>query len=124
MSPELTTEGSTWGYDERGIWVANGCRAQFEAMDAYRERYDDRHYPQNERREWQQDNYPPDRRVKRITCESMEGRQAYCRVRVRGGQVNLVRQLSRQRCRYGQNWGWNDDGIWVDGGCRAVFEIY
>lgn len=22
-------EGDTWGYDRRGIWVANGCRAQF-----------------------------------------------------------------------------------------------
>jgi hypothetical protein len=23
-------EGSTWGYDERGIWVDRGCRAEFE----------------------------------------------------------------------------------------------
>lgn len=23
-------QGSTWGYDDRGIWVSNGCRAQFD----------------------------------------------------------------------------------------------
>jgi len=25
-------EGSTWGYDERGIWVDRGCRAEFEIL--------------------------------------------------------------------------------------------
>jgi hypothetical protein len=35
-------EGDTWGYDRRGVWVANGCRAEFQlgrsgyaASDAY-----------------------------------------------------------------------------------------
>ncbi|WP_164281245.1 DUF3011 domain-containing protein, partial [Stenotrophomonas indicatrix] len=23
-------EGQTWGWDRRGIWVSNGCRAQFQ----------------------------------------------------------------------------------------------
>lgn len=117
-------EGSSWGYDQKGIWVTNGCRAQFEVMDAYRERYDDRRYPQDDRRDWQDDHYRPERHVKQITCESWDGRQAYCSVRVRDGQVNIVRQLSKQRCRYGQNWGWNGGGIWVTDGCRAVFEVY
>ncbi len=117
-------EGSTWGYDERGIWVANGCRAQFEVIDSYRDPYDDRRYPQDERRDWHHDNYPPERSVRRITCESVNRRQTYCPARVRGAQVSIVRQLSKQRCQYGQNWGWNGGGIWVDDGCRAVFEIY
>jgi hypothetical protein len=23
-------EGSTWGYDRRGVWVSRGCRAEFQ----------------------------------------------------------------------------------------------
>jgi Protein of unknown function (DUF3011) len=28
-------EGSTWGYDDRGVWVSNGCRAEFQLSSAY-----------------------------------------------------------------------------------------
>ena len=30
ISGSPCTEGSTWGYDSRGIWVDRGCRAEFE----------------------------------------------------------------------------------------------
>lgn len=30
LSESPCQEGSTWGYDERGIWVDRGCRAEFE----------------------------------------------------------------------------------------------
>ena len=26
-------QGSSWGYDSRGVWVSNGCRAQFDLGD-------------------------------------------------------------------------------------------
>ena len=28
-------QGSTWGYDDRGIWVSNGCRAEFQVSSSY-----------------------------------------------------------------------------------------
>ncbi|MDP8979767.1 MAG: DUF3011 domain-containing protein [Acidobacteriota bacterium] len=30
LSGSACTEGATWGYDARGIWVDRGCRAEFE----------------------------------------------------------------------------------------------
>jgi hypothetical protein len=54
-------EGDTWGYDHRGIWVANGCRAEFQvgrsdysASDSYyynsgsSSRYDVDHHQHDE----------------------------------------------------------------------------
>jgi len=37
--------GRTWGYDNRGIWVARGCRAKFQVGNAYARssRYNDRY---------------------------------------------------------------------------------
>jgi hypothetical protein len=31
LSRSACIQGSTWGYDNRGIWVSNGCRANFYA---------------------------------------------------------------------------------------------
>ncbi|MCB1590165.1 MAG: DUF3011 domain-containing protein, partial [Xanthomonadales bacterium] len=45
------------------------------------------------------------------------------RANLRHARVDIQRQLSRTECRYGRNWGWDSRGIWVDGGCRAVFSI-
>lgn len=61
-------------------------------------------------------------RPRHITCESTHNRQQYCRVDTRGG-VQLQRQLSNAACWKNQTWGYDRDGIWVDRGCRAEFEI-
>jgi hypothetical protein len=37
--------------------------------------------------------------------------------------VELYRQLSEARCRYGSSWGYDRKGIWVDKGCRGEFVI-
>ena len=58
----------------------------------------------------------------RIRCESRDSRTSYCNVDTRGG-VRLVHQLSDRRCIRGSNWGANERGIWVTGGCRAEFEL-
>jgi hypothetical protein len=34
----------------------------------------------------------------------------------------MERQLSSQPCEEGRSWGYNERGVWVDRGCRAVFE--
>jgi hypothetical protein len=45
-----------------------------------------------------------------------------CRVDTHDG-VYLVRQRSGSDCIFGRTWGFDREGIWVDRGCRADFEI-
>lgn len=127
LSKSGCDEGQSWGYDDRGIWVSRGCRAQFEVMDNYRDysrdRYDDDRPPRDEydRRMPRDDrNFGP----QHITCESWDNRQTYCQAHLRHAQVEIVKQLSKQRCQQGDNWDWDRGGIWVRGGCRAIFAIY
>lgn len=56
-----------------------------------------------------------------ITCESLDGRERYCGANTRGG-VYLSTQLSSRGCFQGDTWGYDRNGIWVTGGCRAVFQ--
>ncbi|MBS1820881.1 MAG: DUF3011 domain-containing protein [Acidobacteria bacterium] len=35
--------------------------------------------------------------------------------------MQLTRQISGSACIQGQTWGWNNNQIWVDKGCRAEF---
>lgn len=55
-----------------------------------------------------------------ITCGSDNGRERFCPVNTRGG-VWLETQLSASGCYQGDTWGYDRQGVWVSGGCRAVF---
>jgi hypothetical protein len=57
-----------------------------------------------------------------VRCESINSRSNFCRADTRGG-VQIVRQLSRERCVRGRNWEVRRDGIVVDDGCRAEFAL-
>ncbi|HSA93680.1 MAG TPA: DUF3011 domain-containing protein [Terriglobales bacterium] len=57
-----------------------------------------------------------------IRCESGNNERRYCRIDSRGG-VRLSRQLSDARCTQGSTWGYDSEGVWVDNGCRAEFEV-
>ncbi|MCL4837309.1 MAG: DUF3011 domain-containing protein [Thermoanaerobaculia bacterium] len=57
-----------------------------------------------------------------IRCESQKGRRKECSI-PRGARVRLEKQLSDTPCRAGRTWGFNRNEIWVDDGCRAVFEV-
>lgn len=103
-------QGSTWGYDRGGVWVAQGCRAEFEV--------DERHHGG-----WYgggDDGYAGPQSVR---CESSDGRGRRCDLRVWRG-VDLARQLSRAPCLEGQSWGWDRRGIWVNNGCRGEFNVW
>lgn len=109
-------QGRTWGFDRRGIWVTNGCRARFEVggggygRGGYdRGGYNDGYY---------------DRGAQVIRCESHDDRQRFCRVPSGVRQAEIVRRLSDTRCEYNYNWGFRRDGIWVERGCRAEFRVY
>jgi hypothetical protein len=94
-------QGESWGVVRNGIWVGRGCKAEFELGD-------------------RDGGFPPGTRM--LTCESRDRLRRFCGISVERG-VSLVRQLSASRCEYGQSWGWDADGIWVDAGCRAEFAV-
>ncbi|MFK8010723.1 MAG: DUF3011 domain-containing protein [Marinicellaceae bacterium] len=87
---------NNWGYDRDGIWVTNGCRAEFVIEDRYMS-YNDI-----------------------LTCSSRNLKFQSCRADTRGG-VEFIKQISRASCN--GNWGYDRNGIWVDNGCRARFRI-
>jgi hypothetical protein len=97
-------EGVSWGYDQRGIWVDHGCRAEFVAQP-------------NERPDHGGYSGGP---TQSIYCASDNGRRNFCQVDARGG-VQLVKQRSGAACQEGYSWGADEQGIWVDHGCRADF---
>ncbi len=98
----------SWGYDQRGVWVDKGCRADFVIQRVgYRPGVPGR---------------PGPGPVQTITCSSNNGRRAYCAADTRRG-VSLVRQLSGSVCRQKVSWGYDQRGIWVDRGCRAEFQL-
>jgi len=37
--------------------------------------------------------------------------------------ATLLRQLSDTACKEGSTWGWDAQGVWVDGGCRGLFRV-
>lgn len=89
-------QGRTWGFDRSAIWVNHGCRGLFDAGDRFT---------------------PPGERV---TCAG-SGRTE-CPADTRYG-VTLVRRLSQAACTEGSTWGYSDNVVWVDRGCRAEFQI-
>jgi Protein of unknown function (DUF3011) len=107
-SGSACTFGETWGYDQRGVWVDRGCRADFAVG------YTGGGQGGPNWSGWGQ-NY-------NVYCASDDGRRNYCPIYTRGG-VKLARKRSDAACVYGASWGWDNRGIWVDRGCRADFEI-
>ncbi|MDH5833824.1 DUF3011 domain-containing protein [Luteimonas kalidii] len=113
LSRTQCVQGRNWGWDNSGVWVSQGCRAEFVAGRG---------------------GYGPGagpghggpgyggggERV--LRCESKNDRHQRCPVQVRR-DVQLTRQLSERPCVRTQNWGWDRSGVWVDGGCRAEFRV-
>lgn len=106
-------EGRTWGYGRNGIWVSDGCRADFRVVGyggGYDPRYGNQGYGQG---------YGYGSTVR---CESNDGRTKQCAINGRG-RVQLARQLSRAACIEGRTWGSNSVSVWVSQGCRAEFTV-
>jgi hypothetical protein len=119
--------GRTWGYDRRGIWVDRGCRAEFITGTNYRDRgYDrdrDRDRDRGRDRDYDRDRgRDRDRFVQNFYCESGDGKRHYCAEGARG-EVRLIRQRSGSPCILNRTWGRDQNGVWVDRGCRADFEV-
>lgn len=102
LSRSVCVRNQTWGANGRGVWVSQGCRAEFRIGG--RDADDD------------------DRSAQVVRCESPRGARTECRVDVRGG-VRVLRQLSSAPCVAGRSWGHGRGVIWVSRGCRADFVI-
>jgi hypothetical protein len=111
LSDKPCIQGRSWGYDRNGIWVDDGCRATFEYGD--RDRWDDRDRNRGRDRWTEQDEF---------RLESSDGRYKSKNVDTRGG-VRLIRRLSDKPCIQGRSWGYDRNRVWVNHGCRAIFEI-
>jgi Protein of unknown function (DUF3011) len=144
LSTQLSEAGcwrdDTWGYDSTGIWVSNGCRAEFIVGDiqssssdksgaliggliaagvgaalvgALGSRDNDPYY---------HGDGPGFGYGNVVRCDSNNMYRNYCDVgRVRRAEIR--RQFSRAPCQYGRTWGYDRRGLWVDRGCRAEFWV-
>lgn len=106
-SDSACIQGRTWGWDNNGIWVDRGCRAEFTARNGGG---------------WGNGwgNGGNNGSSGTIYCASDDGGRNYCSANTRDG-VRLTRQRSGSACTQGRTWGWDNRGIWVDRGCRAEF---
>ena len=111
LSDAACREYDTWGTDGdgSGIWVREGCRAEFVVSEHHwsRRSGDDHHHGDH---------------GKTFTCKSEH--YAYNHCSVPGGMargVELVRQISKASCERGSNWGEDSRGIWVMNGCEGEF---
>lgn len=109
LSDAPCVQGRSWGYDNSGVWVSNGCRAEFVIGGGQGggPSYPGGGYGQGQT----------------VRCESQDNRMRRCNAGVYRG-VQLQRRLSDSPCVQGSTWGWDRQGIWVDRGCRADFLVY
>ena len=103
ISSASCVQGESWGVDNRGLWVDRGCRAVFVIGGPS---YGGGNNSGNGT----------------VTCESNDGRRKYCGS-ANPNRVSMQRQLSSTACVQGQTWGVDNQGLWVDRGCRAVFDV-
>lgn len=113
-------EGQTWGYNRDGVYVNNGCRAEFDVRTTnYGGGYPGGGYPGGG---YPGGGYPSGGYGQLITCESRDYRPARCAANTQGG-VRIQRVIGGSPCRQNQTWGYDRSGIWVSGGCRAEFVV-
>ena len=103
LSRNACVRGRTWGYNGESIWVDDGCRAEFVVGTGNTDR-------------------TFERLDQVLLCESIDGKPARCLADTSAG-VNLVRLVSDSNCRFGRQWGYDANGIWVREGCRAEFAV-
>lgn len=112
-SESACREGYSWGSDGRGIWVDHGCRADFAVGGGGGRFGQGQGYP---------GSYGNGGQDVLVSCSSDDMHRHYCPVSS-NGRVQLVKQRSDSTCREGYSWGSDRQGIWVDHGCRADFQV-
>lgn len=108
LSRGACIEGRTWGSNGSIVWVDRGCRGVF--VEGGRPGPGPR--PPHGGPDFGSDSF---------TCSSEDGRRNVCRAPF-AGPARLRRQLSSSACIEGQTWGWGNGSVWVNRGCRGIFE--
>jgi len=103
VSKSSCVEGRSWGYDRSGVWVDNGCRAEF-ALG---------------RGDGWNGGGGGGGSGRTVRCDSNDNRYQQCAIHGRG--ATLVRQYSKSPCVEGRSWGVGRGFVWVNNGCRAEF---
>jgi hypothetical protein len=57
-----------------------------------------------------------------IACGSLAGEFAHCSLVDATQRKVKLKQRIEGVCQFGQSWGVDSDGVWVDMGCRAIFK--
>ncbi len=121
LSRSSCHRGRTWGYDNNGVWVDDGCRAVFSVQFKNSGKHPSHHDSHRDRRpnpDWSGGGG----KTPVIECASYNQRRNKCRVKdANPKSAYLKKQLSNSPCVKGQSWGTYRDGVWVDQGCRAQF---
>lgn len=115
LSSTACVRGQTWGADRRGVWVRGGCRAEFELGSGGG-------YGGGPGLPLDRPGYGGGGGAF-VLCESRDNRYRHCPAVIRR-EVRLVRQLSDNLCVHNRSWGYDRNGVWVDRGCRAEFEVH
>jgi len=95
--------GENWGLAERGVWVNPTCDATFRVDGRLRNSED-----------W---SHPAS-----LACESFGEARDFCPADTSRG-VRVEREASDNVCVRNRTWGSDVHGIWVDGGCQALFHL-
>ncbi len=87
--------------------------------------YDPNYPPPQDQDQYQNqyDDYDPYEDAQIVYCDSKKYKLRICPVRV-SSHVELVRQKSKNACRFNKTWGYDRRGIWVNKGCRAEFAVF
>ena len=91
----------TYGQGAGYIWVAKGCRGEFEVVTA---------------------GGGGGAGSPRVVCASSMNTRRQCAIPP-GTKARLVRQMSAVPCRESQTWGVGPDFVWVTRGCSGEFEV-
>jgi len=97
-SKSKCTEGGTWGVRDSTLWVDKGCAGRFRISPL------------------------PSWSPYTVRCESRANSRTNCRIEAQA-VVRLYRQSSKAPCQQGYSWGQSGQNLWVDKGCRGVFDI-
>ncbi len=120
FSRTMCEQGKSWGINNRGIWVQNGCRGRFLVKRRLQPRSGTVFSSYNKPRlPYQGPNYSFN-----LRCESFENQPNMCKVRgLQHKKVQLLKQLSNAACIRDRTWGTTKTKIWVRRGCRAIFKV-
>ncbi|MGB0132946.1 DUF3011 domain-containing protein [Dokdonella sp.] len=117
-SSSSCSRGRSWGIDRSGLWVDRGCGGVFRRAGGGGGGGNGGHHGGgwNPGPNWDRDFS--------LTCQSQDYRYRMCQIDIgRGGGVRIQRQISNTACIQGRTWGYNRAGVWVSGGCAAVFRV-